>query len=157
MSPPRTARTATGKARRQSRRPARQEGFSTLEAVIVIPTLVILTMLAVQFALLYHGRNAAEAAVRDGLRVARGYESTGAAGAADCTHYLDQVAGRMLTEPTCTATRAATTVTVSVHATVMSVVPFGTFHVNETATAPVEVFVANPGGFAPADVLGGGN
>lgn len=116
------------------------DGFSTLEAVIVIPVLVIVTMLAVQFAMLYHGRNVASAAARDGLRVARAYQATGPQGAADCTQYLDVVAGKMLSEPTCTATRTATTVTVTVHATVMSVVPFGSYHVDETATGPVEAF-----------------
>lgn len=142
--PDRTPSRTSARRRRLStpREGGPDGGFSTLEAVILIPVLVIATMLAVQFAMLYHGRNVASAAARDGLRVARGYQATGQRGAADCTRYLAAVAGKMLSGPTCTATRTATTVTVSVHATVMSVVPFGSYHLEETATGPVEAFQA---------------
>lgn len=109
---------------------------------MVIPVLVLLTMLSVQFVLVWHGRNVAEAAARDGLRAAAGYQATGAQGAADCTRYLTTVAGGMLIAPHCSADRNAADVVVTVDATVSSVVPFGAFHVHETAHGPVEVFAA---------------
>ena len=55
--------------------------------------------------------------------------------------YLDSVAGKMLENYTVDVQRSATTVTVTVHATVSSVVPFGTYTVTETASAPIEKYV----------------
>lgn len=119
---------------------ARDGGFSTLEAVVVIPVVIIMTMISVQYVMVWHARNVAEAAARDGLRVARGYEATGPQGSASCTQYLATVANKMLSERSCTANRGGQTVVVSVHAKVMSVIPFGSFTVQESASGPVEVF-----------------
>jgi TadE-like protein len=130
-------RTLRGRARLVCRDPER--GFSTLEAVIVVPVAVILTMLVIQYVLLWHARNIAEAAARNGLRVARGYQATGPQGQASASDYLRTVAGHMLGHPRVTADRGATVV-VTVHAKVISVIPFGSFSVTETATGPVEKF-----------------
>jgi len=121
----------------------RDGGFSTLEAVIVIPLVVILTMITVQFVLMWHARNIAEAAARNGLRVARGYQATGAGGQLAACEYLDTVAGHLLTRRSCTASRTSSGVIITVQATVMSVVPFGKFGVTETSTGPVETFRGN--------------
>ena len=119
----------------------RDSGFSTLEAVIVIPVVIIMTMISVQYVMVWHGRNIAEAAARDGLRVARGYQATGPQGSAICTQYLDIVADKLLSDRSCTIDRGAQSVNVAVHATVMSVIPFGSFTIDETASGPVELFV----------------
>lgn len=119
---------------------AREGGFSILEAVIAIPTALILTMIAVQFVMLWHARHVAEAAARDGLRVARGYQHTSAQGQSAACAHLDKVAAHMLTQRSCTATRSATDVVVSVHAKVMSVIPFGSFSVDQSVSGPVEKF-----------------
>ncbi len=131
-----------GTSRHVRRRAGRrgEAGFSSLEAVIVLPVVVVLSMLIVQTVMLWHARNVAEAAARDGLRVARGYQATGPQGQAAAVQYLDTVAGPMLTARSATVRRGPQTVVVSVHATVMSVVPFGSFHVDEQATGPVESF-----------------
>jgi hypothetical protein len=117
-----------------------ERGFATLEAVIVIPVAVVLTMLVIQYVMLWHARNIAEAAAQNGLRVARGYQATGPQGQASANDYLRTVAGHMLDHPRVTADRGATTVIVTVHATVISIIPFGSFAVTETATGPVEKF-----------------
>jgi len=122
----------------------REDGFTTVEAVVVIPVVIIMSMISVQYVMLWHARNVAEAAARDGLRVARGYQATSSQGSASCTHYLDLVANKMLGDRTCTADRGTQTVLVTVHAKVMSVIPFGDFAVDQSATGPVEVF--NGGG-----------
>lgn len=122
----------------------RDGGFTTLEAVVVIPVVIIMTMISVQYVMVWHARNVAEAAARDGLRVARGYQATGPQGSASCTQYLNTVANKMLGERSCTANRGGQTVVVNVHATVMSVIPFGSFTVDESASGPIEVF--NGGG-----------
>ncbi|MGH3626504.1 MAG: TadE/TadG family type IV pilus assembly protein [Sciscionella sp.] len=133
----------------RSRLPARtagDDGFSTLEAVVVIPVVVIITMLVIQYVMLWHARNLAEAAAQNGLRVARGYQATAAQGQASATHYLDSVASNLLQDRQVDAHRTATTVEVTVHASVLSVVPFGSYTVDETASGPVERYVDSPPG-----------
>jgi len=115
-------------------------GFSTLEAVVVIPTVVLLTMLVVQYAMVWHARNIAQAAAQNGLQVARGYGATSTQGQASATLYLHDVAGRLLTDTQVSADRGASTVVVTVRATVASVVPFGSFHVSERAVGVTERF-----------------
>lgn len=118
----------------------RDRGFGTLEAVIVIPVVVILTMIVVQYVMLYHARNVAEAAARDGLRVARGYQASAAQGKAAAEQYLTDVAPKLLANRDCTVQRNAATVVIVCRANVASVVPFGSFSVTERATGPVEAF-----------------
>lgn len=133
---------------RSSKAPAgddRDAGFGTLEAVIVIPVIVFLTMLVVQYALLWHARNVTEAAARDGLRVARGYAASAALGEAAAEQYLAAVAPRLLSGRDCTVQRDATTVSVVCRANVSSVVPFGQFSVTERASGPVELFTSTGG------------
>ena len=120
---------------------AADAGYSTIEAVITLPALIVMTMLVVQYALLWHGRHVAEAAAQNGLRVARGYDSTATAGQDAATAYLAQVAPNLLTAPSVTATRTATTVTVQVRAGLLSVVPLADLDVAAQAAGPVERFV----------------
>lgn len=130
--------------RARSRLPARttdEDGFSTLEAVVVIPVVVIITMLVIQYVMLWHARNLAEAAAQNGLRVARGYQATAAQGQVSAAHYLETVAGSLLQDRHVDAHRSATTAEVTVHASVLSVVPFGSYTVDETASGPVERYV----------------
>lgn len=128
------------RARLARLRAAHEDGFSTLEAVVVIPVIVILTMLVIQFVMLWHARNVTEAAAQNALRVARGYQAAAAQGQQSANEYLSKVAGKMLDNYTVEVDRGPTTVTVVVHATVSRVVPFGTYAVTETAHGPVEQF-----------------
>jgi Tfp pilus assembly major pilin PilA len=116
-------------------------GFSTLEAVVVIPVVVILTMLVIQYVMVWHARNVTEAAAQDALRIARGFEAAAAQGQVAGTEYLHNAAGRLLEKFTVTVDRGPEIVTVHVHGTVASVVPFGTYTVDESASGPVEKFV----------------
>lgn len=116
-------------------------GYSVLEAAITLPAMFFLTMFVVQWAILWHARNVAQAAAQEGLRTARGYESSAEAGRADAASFLAQVAPNAMPGATVTVDRSATSVTVKVHSSVMSVVPFGDFSVDESATGPVELYV----------------
>ncbi len=129
-----------GRYRRVVDRDAQDHGFGTLEAVIVIPVVVILTMIVVQYVMLYHARNVAEAAARDGLRVARGYQASAAQGQAAAEQYLANVAPKLLAKRHCDVQRGAANVVIVCHADVASVVPFGSFSVSEQATGPIETF-----------------
>jgi hypothetical protein len=109
-----------------------------------MPAIIVFTMLVVQYALLWHGRHVAESAAQDGLRAARGFNATSAAGQDATGKYLTQVAPNLLTQTQVTATRTATSVTVHVHAHVLSVVPLGSFDVDQSASGPIERFVVVP-------------
>jgi type II secretory pathway pseudopilin PulG len=115
-------------------------GFTTLEAVVLVPVVVILSMIVVQSVMLYHARNVTEAAARDGLRAARGYQSSAAQGKAAAERYLADVAPRLLDARSCDVTRGVSIVTIVCRADVASVVPFGSYSVTERASGPVETF-----------------
>lgn len=124
-----------------SRRERPQDGgYSIVEVVITFPVLILMVMGVVQFALLWHGRNVAEAAAQDGLRSARGYAATAQLGQQDAHSYLQQVAPNLLQDPEVQVDRTPTTVTVTVRANVLSIVPLG-LTVRETAAGPVERYV----------------
>ena len=120
------------------------DGYSILEAAIVLPVVFGLLMLVVQWAIVWHARNVAEAAAQEGLRTTEAYTSTADDGRADTLHFLAQVAPHALPDPQVTVTRDATTATVRVHAPVMTLIPFGHFTVDETVSGPVETYVSAP-------------
>lgn len=120
------------------------DGYSVLEAAITLPIIFFLLMVVVQWAIVWHSRNVAQAAAREALRTAQSYQSTAAAGRADADSYLSQVAPHALSQNCVTVTRSATTVTVRVHCEVMSVIPFGHYSTNEVVSGPIEKFVPVP-------------
>lgn len=119
-------------------------GYSVLEAAITLPIIFFLLMVVVQWAIVWHSRNVAQAAAQEALRSAEAYQSSAATGEADGNSYLAQVAPHALSQNCVTVTRSATTVTVRVHCTVMSVIPFGHYSTDEVVSGPVEKFVPSP-------------
>ena len=112
--------------------------------MIIVPVIIIATMVVVQFTLIWHGRHVAQAAAQTAARAAATYRGSAAAGQADGDGYL----GGGRTEPASRAdvqvTRDASTVTAAVHSGVLTVIPFGSFTVDERATAPVETVSVFP-------------
>lgn len=125
---------------RVRRRPDDDGGYSIVEAAITLPVVILFTMLVVQWALLWHGRHVVESAVQDGVRAARAYQATEGDGQRSAQTYLRSVAPTLVTTPQVEVSRTATTVTVRIRAGVLSVIPGGSFEVEETGTAPVERF-----------------
>lgn len=120
----------------------REGGYSVLEAAITLPVIVLLLMMIVQWAIVWHTRNIANAAAQEALRTAEQYNSTAAAGQQDGETYIAQVAPHVLPSGCVAVRRSATTVTVRVHCKItMSVVPFGTYWVDDTVSGPIERFV----------------
>jgi Flp pilus assembly protein TadG len=118
------------------------DGYSIVEAAITLPVIIVMTMLVVQYALLWHGRHVAESAARDGMEAARGFDASPEAGQTAARSFLTDVAPNLLTRPDVIVTRTPTTVRVLVTAHVLRVVPFGAFTVSESAQGPIEQFVA---------------
>ena len=125
-------------------RAARDRGDATVEAVIIVPVIVVLTLLVVQFVLVWHGRHVAQAAAQNAARSAAAYQAQPAAGQAAGDDYLAEVAPNLLPGRSVSVTRDAAGVTAIVGADVLTVIPFAGFHIQEQATAPLEIFVGPP-------------
>jgi Flp pilus assembly protein TadG len=118
------------------------DGYSVLEAAITLPVVILLLMMIVQWAIVWHTRNIANAAAQEALRSAEQYSSTAAAGQADGDTFIAQVAPHVLPTGCVKVQRDATTLTVTVHCKItMSVVPFGTYWVDDTISGPIERYV----------------
>ena len=120
------------------------DGYGVAAAVIIYGAVITVSMLVVQVALVWHANHVATNAAQDAVRNASGYQATAAGAEADTTTWLDQVAGGLLPAPrTVVVNRDTTTMTVSatVSAHVLSVLPLADFTVTGTATGTVQRFV----------------
>src|SRR3989440_600300 len=90
-----------------------QAGSATLQTVLVMPLLLLLITLIVQFALWYHAAHIATAAAQDGARAARIEGGTAADGQARAQQVLEQLG--VLTGSSVTVTRDANVARVEVH------------------------------------------
>jgi Flp pilus assembly protein TadG len=115
-------------------------GSTVAEAVIIVPVIIIATLVVVQFVLLWHGRHVAQAAAQTAARAAATYQGSADIGRADGDAYLAEVAPSLLPGRNISVTRDVTTVVVTIHADVLTVIPFGNFTIDERASAPVEAF-----------------
>lgn len=131
---------AASRRRHQALRGDRDGGYSILEAAITLPAIVFLLMAVVQWAIVWHARGLAQAAAQEGLRNAAAYGSSTGAGQQDIANYINQVAPNALANPQIQVNRSGNTITVHIHASVPSLVPFGSFSVDATASAPVETW-----------------
>src|SRR6476620_5287913 len=88
-------------------RDARDRGDATVEAVIIVPVIVVLTLLVVQFVLVWHGRHVAQAAAQTAARSAAAYQAQPAVGQAAGDEYLAEVAPNLLPGRVVSVTRDA--------------------------------------------------
>lgn len=117
----------------------RQAGVASVQLVILMPALFVLMFAGMQAALIYHGRTVAIAAAQEGARAAAAHGGTILDGRAAATSFASSAGGDgALRNVTATITRTATTVTVVVHGTTMSVLPGWSPDITQSASAPVE-------------------
>ena len=103
----------------------------------MVPLLLVMTWVIVQFAIVAHVRHAAQVAAQDAALQA---VSTAANPDTVANQIMTSTVGRLADSTTVTSDRTATAVTVRVTATVIRIVPVGTFTVNARASAPIERF-----------------
>ena len=116
------------------------EGSSVVEAVIVVPVIMVLLLLAVQFALWMHASQVAQLAASEGDRSARALDGGPSAGVA--------VAGAVLTGPGSDVTGARVSTSVlpgesewlQVSGRATSVLPGLSFTVSASAVGPIQEF-----------------
>lgn len=124
-----------------TRRDQSDRGASTVEFVLTMPLLLLCLMLVIQFALIAHAQNGAQSAADEGAAQARAFDGSTRQARMRAERYLDQLAGRMFTNHSIRVTRTATEASVTVTATVKSLIPGFPTTISRTSTGPVERFV----------------
>jgi hypothetical protein len=120
-----------------------ERGFITTEVVLLMPVLLFLVMLVVQFGLWLHAQHVAQAAADEGLRDARTVSVSLADARSHASAFLDQTASSIIQGRTLSIERDADTARVIVVGHAPSVVPGFELEVRAVAAAPVERFRAD--------------
>ncbi|WP_226901872.1 TadE/TadG family type IV pilus assembly protein [Phycicoccus mangrovi] len=127
------------RADRPGRAGEHERGVATVQLVVLMPALFTLLFLGVQAAVLSHGRTVAIAAAQEGARAAAAQNGTTISGRAAATAFVAAAGGDgVLKGVRVTALRTASSATITVTATTMSVVPGWTPRVTQSASAPTE-------------------
>ena len=113
-------------------------GSVSTEVVLVVPALLLLVLLSVQFGLWYHASAVAKAAAEEGARAARAEGATAPDGEARARSFLAQAGPTIIEGAQVTATRTAATAGVEVRGVAVNVVPGFRLPVNAVAASPVE-------------------
>jgi hypothetical protein len=126
-------------------------GASSIELAMLTPLLIVIILLTIQFALLYHARHVALAAAQAGARIARASAATNPNWREPARRksfdYIRAIGPNLLERPrTVPLVRADATgnpveVGMEVRGTAVRVVPFLTLTVSERSVGPVERFV----------------
>jgi hypothetical protein len=120
-------------------RDSHEAGSSTTELVLLMPVVLLLIMLIVQFGLWLHAQQIAAAAAQEGLVAAQAEFGTSAAGRDRATSFLTEAGG--LRQVRVEADRDATSVRVDVAGVTPAVIPGMALAVGAVAQGPVERFV----------------
>jgi Flp pilus assembly protein TadG len=117
-----------------------QRGDAATETVLIVPALMLLVLLVVQFGLWYDAQNVARAGAEEGARAARAETGTAAAGRVRAQQFLAQAAGNMIAGQQVTATRGASVATVTVTGEAAGVLPGFRLPVRASVASPLEQF-----------------
>lgn len=119
-----------------------ERGETMTQTVIVAPVLLTLIMFIIQFALIAHAQNVAEAAAQEGVAASRQFDASESHGTASAKAALSNLGPRMLSDRSVSVNRSQTTATVTVKGSVIALVPGYSHTIIETASGPVERYVA---------------
>jgi len=117
----------------------RERGSSSIQMVMLMPALFSIMFLGMQGALYYHARTVAIAAAQEGARAAGGQNGTAVGGISAASSFVSDAGGKdVLPGAQVTGGRSATTATVTVTGTSLSVIPGWSPAVSQSASVPVE-------------------
>ncbi|WP_307813704.1 TadE/TadG family type IV pilus assembly protein [Streptomyces sp. N35] len=116
-------------------------GAVTTQLVLVVPVLMLMVLLIVQFAVAWHAQHIAQSAAARALAAARVEKGGAGAGQERARQTIAALGGRILLSPQVQVRRTATEASVRVEGRVMAVVPGLNLRVSGTAHGPVERFV----------------
>ncbi len=120
-------------------RAGEEAGSSTLELVLVLYTALLMIMLVLQFALVFHAREVAQAAAQDGLEAAQAADGTDSDGRRRAQALLAEAGG--VRDPRVEVTRRTDSARVVVVGQAPSIVPLVSTGVSGQAHGPIERFV----------------
>ncbi|MGP4115012.1 TadE/TadG family type IV pilus assembly protein [Streptomyces sp. 4N509B] len=120
-------------------------GAASTQLVLAVPVVLLLMLLAAQFALAWHAQHLAQTAASQGLAAARAADGTRADGEEAARATVRETAGGVLRTPSVRVTRTDTTATARVEGSVIPVVPGLGLRVTGHAAGPVERFVTQGG------------
>lgn len=126
-----------------TRRLRGEEGDAITETVFLVPVLLLLIMVVVQFGLWYHAEHVAQAAAQEGVRAARAQGATSDDGKTRTEQFLAATGASIIDGPAIVATRNATQASVRVSGTVVAVIPGLRLDVHGEAASPTEEFQAD--------------
>ena len=115
----------------------RERGSATIQMVVLIPALFTLMFLGVQAAVLYQGRTIALAAAQEGARASASADGTNAAGIAAASDFVTSTSAG-LKNTSVSGNRTATTATITVTTHTVSLIPFVSPKITQSASMPVE-------------------
>ncbi len=122
-----------------SERAYRSERGDVAPLVILTPLTVFLVMFVVQLGLHFHARTVLNAAAQDGARAAQYEDGTSADGITAADQILDG-SRSMFTVQNLSVDAGPPTVTVTITAEIVSVIPFWSATATATASGPKEAF-----------------
>jgi len=141
---------AAATAERRARRAER--GASVVELALIMPVVLMIILLVVQFTLIFHGRQVADAAAREGARVARGSgaDAQGWKEAAErrARDIVRNIGPRMLQQVTVEAFQRGDERGVTVRGDAVAAVPLlpdMSFTITATSQGPIECFRPDTG------------
>ena len=120
-------------------RATRDRGISVLSALIVFPLVLSAILFAIQYALVFHARGVLEAAAEDGLRAAQTTEGSPAAGQAAALGLVSRIANDLIDLEN-VSVGGDRTITVTIEASVSSIVPGWSPRITVDAQGPREEF-----------------
>jgi Flp pilus assembly protein TadG len=126
-----------------NRRCRGEAGDAVTETVILVPVLLLLIMVVIQFGLWYHAEHVVQAAAQEGVRAARAEGSTSDAGRERAEQFLASVGGSVIDGPQVESTRDGRQASVVVTGKAVAVIPGVHLDVRAHATSPTEDFEAD--------------
>ncbi|HET6770646.1 MAG TPA: TadE/TadG family type IV pilus assembly protein, partial [Actinomycetota bacterium] len=101
-----------------------ERGTASLELALVVPTLMLLVLGALQFGLWYHAQGVVQSAALEGARVAAAEDGTGDAGRARAVELVGEGLGDALVQTGASASVDPEAATVRVTARLRMLLPF---------------------------------
>lgn len=124
--------TTPKRARRNER------GTAPLETAVLAPAILLIIGLIVQAGFWFHARDVAIAAAEEGARAAAYEGANASSGRGVAADFAGRVGKGALKDVAVSATRGATTTTVTVTGHSISLVPGLTFTIEQSASVPTE-------------------
>ncbi len=126
-----------------SRRLRVEDGDAVTETVIVVPVLLLLIMVVVQFGLWYHAEHVVQAAAQEGVRAARALDGTPEGGKERARRFLAVTDASLIEEPAIQVSRDDRQAAVEVTGRAVAVIPGLHLAVHGRAMSATESFQAD--------------